>query len=483
MINSDNEYVRLEDAPVDDESKSIIQGEGRSHEKTCGCLTSVQAFAICGMLCSMVHAMTLSILSISIITIASEFSLSWQQRGFILSAFSLTYSIFQIPGGFFVMSYGPYVGPFVACLGGFLSFATLPLLVDALAKKSGHDQNTIVYIFYVNMLFLGFLGAGFNPAFHALIAFKVKVQSRSFVHNTVYSGQQLGYILATVGVNISIDQLGWRKTFVIAGLISLLVGITWWQVLDRSMPNIDNNRGDTSFILQEDKRQNATQYKMWRKVLTNPAFHVICLNHFGSVWLSRVASNWGPTFLHQQEGIAFRDLGYFASIPKIFSFIVVSGSGALTWYLIQSRNWTVVGVRKLAQTAGLGIPALLLIWLNYETSNVAVIILLLLSIALQGLTFAGYHCNHIDIAPDPKMASLMYSITNTIGQISGVVEPLVDASILGINQTMTNSSHGHKQSHQSAAWSHVWFLVAAISSFCIFFWLLAARGVPLEVKG
>ena len=106
------------------------------------------------------------------------------------------------------------------------------------------------------------------------------------------------------------------------------------------------------------------------------------------------------------------------------------------------------------------------------------LVLLLLSNAIQGLAYGGYHCNHIDIAPDPKMASLMYSITNAIGQISGVVEPLIDGSILGL--------HNHSATERDvipgqAAWSTIWFLVTGISALCVVAWLAFARGVPLVV--
>jgi MFS family permease len=477
------------------------------------------------------------------ITIAGEFHLSYAQRGLILSAFSLTYAVFQIPGGVFVMRCGPYVGPFVACLGGCLSLAALPLCVDAFHAKpnatnatnaatnahaarhaaesgadgggggGGHmsdiDNTAVVSIFYGFMLFLGFLGAGFNPAFHDIIAHKVKLQSRSFVHNTVYSGQQLGSVLATVGVNISIDQFGWRVTFAIAGGICLCVAITWRLVVDRDMPDVDNTRkshGDpaddvrlSSVVVTRGASADETAppsasaalftpYEKWRTVLTSPAFLVICLNHFGAVWVSRVASNWGPTFLHAQEGIPFKDLGYLASIPNLLSFFVIAGSGVLTLHLIKRRQWTVVGVRKFAQGLGLGIPALALIWMNYATSKYLVIGLLLFSGALQGLAFGGYHCNHIDIAPDPNMASLMYSITNSIGQISGVVEPLVDGSILGLHTRKTNSSAAAAANPKHddvipgrGAWSTIWFLVAGLSAVCVTAWLTFARGLPLAV--
>ena len=122
-----------------------------------GWLTPVHTFALCGLLGSMVHSLIVSINSIAMITIAKEFQLSYAQRGFILSAFSLTYAIFQIPGGIFVMRFGPYVGPFVACLGGCLSLAAIPLCVDAFhptqnvsVADAAQTPNTaaVVSIFY-----------------------------------------------------------------------------------------------------------------------------------------------------------------------------------------------------------------------------------------------------------------------------------------------------------------------------------------------
>ena len=72
----------------------------------------------------------------------------------------------------------------------------------------------------------------------------------------------------------------------------------------------------------------------------------------------------------------------------------------------------------------------------------------------------------------------MYAITNAIGQISGVVEPLIDGSILGLhNHSATETDVIPGQ----AAWSTIWFLVAGISALCVIAWLAFARGVPLVV--
>ena len=472
-VNAD-EYYLVQPA----ETPCTGYDDGQTDDKMCcRLLRPVYAFTLAGLLCSAVHMMVYSILSISLITVAQEFQLTWAQRGFILSAFSLTYSIFQIPGGFFVMKYGPYIGPMFASCGSCLALIVIPIAVHIFGAG---DKGAIVAIFYCNMLFLGFLGAGYNPAFHDIIAHKVPISSRSFVHNLVYSGQQLGAVVATVGVAASIGAFGWRVTYVIAGSICFFVGITWRLLVNRQMPNVDNSGPHENQATEDGEPATVvfTTYEKWRTVLTSPAFLVICLNHFGSVWISRVAMNWGPTFLHTREGIEFSDLGYLAALPRLLGFFVVSGSGSLTLYLIQARHWTVASVRKFMQAIGMGLPALLLIWMNYETSTFLVIALLLSSSALTGLTFGGYHCNHIDIAPDPNMASLMYSITNTIGQLPGVIEPLIDSSILEFHSKLDPSTHTAANPSQ-AAWSTIWFIIVAVSAFCIFFWLLFCRGVPI----
>ena len=114
-----------------------IDGDVRTRGRLCCRLLSpVYAFTLAGLLCSAVHNMVYSILSISLITVAQEFQLTWAQRGFILSAFSLTYSIFQIPGGFFVMKHGPYIGPMLASCGSCLFFGRRTRFVEAKGASS-----------------------------------------------------------------------------------------------------------------------------------------------------------------------------------------------------------------------------------------------------------------------------------------------------------------------------------------------------------
>lgn len=478
-------------------NKTFSEGRRSCKYKITCFKNPVYKFACAGMLCSTVHNMVYSILSISLITIAKEFGLTFTQRGFILSGFSLTYACFQIPGGVFVQKFGAFIGPFLSSMGSCASLLAIPFLID---NVSDSHASAVMYIFYGAMLVLGALGAGFNPAFHTMISYKVTVEERSLVHNVVYSGQQLGSILSTVGVDIGISAFGWRNTFVIAAAICFVAGLVWFLAVDtEKMPNVHDApdssyqqlEGSPKFTVEkfrDDKEadrleeQHFTRYEKWKAVLIAPAFWVICVNHFGSVWVSRVAVNWGPTFLHSRAAIPFLDLGYLAALPRVFGFFVILGSGKLAFYLVGERNWTVVQVRKVLQTVGLSIPALLLIWMNYETNTVLVSALFLLATAFNVITFCGYHVNHIDISPDPTMTGLMYAITNTIGQIAGITEPLIDGAILQVKKHGENVNHEKLPSPSLSAWTHVWYIVVGVSVVCTVLWNIFCKGTPLPVR-
>ena len=71
---------------------------------------------------------------------------------------------------------------------------------------------------------------------------------------------------------------------------------------------------------------------------------------------------------------------------------------------------------------------------------------------------------------------------------AGVVEPLVDGSILGLHIRKTNSSAAAAANPKHddvipgrGAWSTIWFLVAGLSAVCVTAWLTFARGLPLAV--
>ena len=89
----------------------------------------------------------------------------------------------------------------------------------------------------------------------------------------------------------------------------------------------------------------------------------------------------------------------------------------------------------------------------------------------MGMTSSGYNANVLDISP--MYAGLLFSMSNTIATIPGIVSPTLTELIL----------HPHGDSAEpatSAAWHTVFFIAASINAVAVTLYFIFARASPVK---
>ena len=61
--------------------------------------------------------------------------------------------------------------------------------------------------------------------------------------------------------------------------------------------------------------------------------------------------------------------------------------------------------------------------------NKLVLLFLTLTVGVNGFNYAGFNCNHIDIAPN--FAGTLMGITNMVANTTGLLTPVLISSIVG----------------------------------------------------
>src|SRR6476660_10424478 len=182
-----------------------------------------------------------SAISVSLPFMTQDLSLTPAEQGLILSAFSWSYALMQIPAGRLIDRFGERV-----MFGA--SVLTWSLFTAATALVSSFGGLLAL------RLGLGIGEAGAYPAAAKTVSqwFPLRLRGRA---TSVYdSGARIGSAAATPIIALIIGLFGWRAAFIFAGGLGILWAIGWWAWYRR--PDVKNGVNDAErAIIHENHRE------------------------------------------------------------------------------------------------------------------------------------------------------------------------------------------------------------------------------------
>ena len=152
--------------------------------------------------------------------IRTDFALNYTQSGLLISAFSLSYGIGQIPAGWLA----DRIGPRILITMGISGVAVAGLFVGL---------SPAYHLIIVSLILMGLLGGGYHPAAPSLISTSVepKVLGRSLGLHLV--GGSASYFLAPL-MSITIATVwGWRGSFMGLAVPTVIFGVIFYHILGR----------------------------------------------------------------------------------------------------------------------------------------------------------------------------------------------------------------------------------------------------------
>lgn len=152
--------------------------------------------------------------------IRSDFALDYTQSGWVISAFSLSYGISQLPGGWLT----DLLSPRTLIIASICGVALAGIFV-------GLSPTYIMLIIF--LVLMGLMGGGYHPASAPLISASVEPGNR---------GQALGLHTIGGGASFFLSPLiaatiaavwGWRGSFITLAVIAMLFGLVFYTFLGR----------------------------------------------------------------------------------------------------------------------------------------------------------------------------------------------------------------------------------------------------------
>jgi MFS transporter, ACS family, glucarate transporter len=356
--------------------------------------------------------------------IMRELGLGFFQMSVVFSAFTLAYSLFEVPSGWL----GDVRGPRRVLTRIVLWWSAFTMLTGA--ARGFRSLVAIRFLF-------GAGEAGAFPNVARSFSQWFPARERGRANGVLFLGSRVGGMLSAPLALLLIGRWGWRTTFVAFGAIGAVWATAWaWWYRDRPEDHPAVGPEELAWIRQDDaqawtdastvpdartRATPASPSTPWRALLSDPNLYAICAMYFGFGYGLYFYFTWLPTFLISVLGFSALGGGLFASLPFLLAGIADLAGGSLTDWLSKTRGLRVgrcyLGCAAFAASAALVLASTLPI------PAVAKAVALALALGSADLALGACWAVPLDIAPDH--AGVVTGCMNTVGNLGGLVCPLV----------------------------------------------------------
>jgi MFS transporter, ACS family, glucarate transporter len=343
-------------------------------------------------------------------SIMRELHLSVLQMSVVFSAFTLSYSLFEIPSGWL----GDVKGPRRVLTRIVLWWSAFTMLTGA--ARGFHSLVAIRFLF-------GAGEAGAFPNIARSFSRWFPARERGRANGVMFLGSRLGGMLSAPVALVIIARWGWRESFVLFGLIGIVWAAAWYAwYRDRPEEHPAMTREELA-VIQQDAGAAATggERTPWALLLRSRNLYAICAMYFAFGYGLYFYFTWLPTYLITVLGFSQFGGGLLAALPFLLAGIADLVGGWLTDAL--SRRF---GLRTGRCHLGFGAfmtCAALVFASQLPVPAVAKAVLLALALASADLALGACWAVPIDIAPDH--AGVITGCMNTLGNLGGLVGPIV----------------------------------------------------------
>ncbi len=332
--------------------------------------------------------------------ITEELQLSESQFGWILTAFTLSYGLLEIPMGL----WGDRSGEKRIITRIVASWS---LLTAITGLASG-----FVSLFTTRFIF-GAGEAGAYPNTAIAIRKWFPVQERARAQAFIWMASRLGGALAPLLIVPLQIQFGWRVTFVLLGGLGIVWVLIWHRLYPSETPLPDN-----AGLQQNTTTANNTP--RWTIHLKDRNFWFLLIMYYCYACGVFFFISWLPKYLQAGRRIAEEDLAYSAALP----FLLAAG-GCLIGGWLSDRLVSRIGLnwgRKLVPIIGLSLSALLMLGSLTVQSNITAVIMLALGLATMDVTAPVSWAIATELAG--KASGAVTGAMNTAGLLGGTVASL-----------------------------------------------------------
>ncbi len=347
-------------------------------------------------------------------TIRADLDLSMTQMGYVFSAFTFAYAIFEVPSAW----WGEKIG-------------ARRVLARIVAWWSAFTMLTAAATGFVSLWLIRFLfGAGEAGAWpNATRVFSrwIPVTERGRVQGIFFSGAHLAAGLTPPLVLFLLQYVGWRSLFLIFGSLGFLWALAWlrwFRDLPADHPGVNEaelNHINSGLRAEPAGHAVALDGAMMRSLLSNPNVWLLSIVAFANSYGFYFVITWLPTFLGTL-GFSKASLALYSGLPMLFAVPADLLGGVTTDFL--ARRFGLRLGRALVGGIAYAVAASAMFVATQYTNNPHVAAVLLATAggaSMFALAASWASCMEIGTAQSGLASATM----NTIGQVGAMLSPIV----------------------------------------------------------
>ncbi|HEY0525714.1 MAG TPA: MFS transporter [Stellaceae bacterium] len=361
-------------------------------------------------------------LAVAAPTMQHELAIDAAMMGLILSGFFWTYSVMQLPFGWFADRVGPRISLTIAVVWWSV-FTAFTAAARSFATLMGCR------------LMLGVGEAGAYPSFAKVAANWFPRSERALASSIFDSGSRIGSALSLPLVTWLIGSFGWPTSFVVTGLLGIVWAVIWIivyrdperhaSVTPEQRRQLQAERGR-----QDERGETVSWASLFRyRTIWGMMIGFFCLNFVIYFFIT-----WFPTYLVQARGFSLSQLGTLGVLPALIS-IPGGWLGGFASDALYRHGWSLTAARKICLVGGMLMSSV--ITLSAIAPN-AYVALLFFAISYASLAFTAASIWSLpgDVAPSPAHVASIGGIQNFASNLAGILT----ATFTGVMLTITQGS-------------------------------------------
>jgi MFS transporter, ACS family, D-galactonate transporter len=357
-------------------------------------------------------------LSVSQDALHAAFGVSTVMFGYLLSAYSWTYALCQLPSGLLLDRFGVRrVGLVSTILWSLASFG---------AAISG-----AVGGFFTARFLLGIGEAPTFPGNAKAIGYWFPEQERSLATAIFDAGAKLSSAIGVPVIGILLLHFGWRWSFAATGFISLLYFVLFYALYRNPSEDSRLSPAERDFITrggaQPEDRARAAKGAPLGYLLRQRKVAGLALGFASYNYTFYLLLTWLPAYLSSAHHVNLFHSVLYTSVPWMFATVTDLAIGGLLVDGLIQRGWNSNRVR---QTVLVGGTSLGLGIFGAANAHSAAAALFWISISIGGLAAAspvGWSIPSL-IAPRESVGTLG-GIMNFCNQLSAIIAPIATGYI------------------------------------------------------
>ncbi|HXQ23814.1 MAG TPA: MFS transporter [Candidatus Acidoferrales bacterium] len=337
----------------------------------------------------------------------TDLHLTDAQMGYVFSAFTFAYALFEVPSGWLADRFGPR-----------LMLTRIVIWWSVMTAATGLAWG-FASLFAVRLLF-GLGEAGTFPSIARTYAHWLSPRERGRAFGLAVMTGALGGALAQPLVVQLLDVMHWRHSFPIFGLVGVAWAVAWFRWF-RDDPRQHSGVNAAELRLIGNDAPEPHRAVPWKSVIASPSLVALCVMYGGAIYGWYFYITWLPTYLLRARGFDLHQVGWLAALPLLSIAAGVFAGGWASDGL--THRWGARVGRRIPGLIGFPLAAGAVVGAVMTPASLLAALLLALAAGLAALGVAPAWAACLEIGG--RHAGVVSGAMNTFGNLGGALSPVV----------------------------------------------------------